>query len=453
MRSWIALSALALGACMAETWSPAVADHFEVVAGDGQSGRLNGTLDTAIQVRLVDTRGLPMREQPIRVLPSSPDAAVEIPAGTTGTDGSFMVRWTLGSELGPQSLRLIADGDVSVTITAEATALIVDTIASGFFFACGIDPAGRTWCWGENLYGRLGTDEYPSTGPNLIGGDTLHFVELTAGDAHACGRTSGGDVFCWGADYEGQLGSDEAGTSANGSSIPLLVTGLPPVRTLSSSRNRTCALTTTDELWCWGAGGGIPANALAQDAFPGMQFRSVALGGNHGCGITGAGMTVCWGSNGSGQLGQGAGTASSAVPLPIARAVNATRIESGESGSCAIDDTGRLYCWGYFLGLHSRERDSLGAGYPALMDVTGPVRGVSLGWYCGAVWGAVGGPRFMCTGWTGDLESGGTPFRQVEYGSESLCVLTAEKTVYCKSYSDTGSLPYYDYSASAIPAP
>ena len=440
-------------ACTAETSSPAVADHFEVVSGDAQRGRLNGELDAPIIVRLIDDHGHPMAREHIYSSTSAVDATIEVTSDSTDRLGGYALRWTLGSTLGVQSLHLRTSGDATIAIGAEATALQVDTMASGLFFACGIDPAGSTWCWGDNYYGRLGVDDYTVEGPTLVGADSLHFIGLTVGDLHACGRTAIGEVFCWGANFSGQLGNGRQGATGNLSSAPVRVVGLPPVRALDAGRWATCALTTSDEVWCWGAGAGTPSSDLPRQMFGGATFRAIALGRDHGCGITTGDSVECWGDDTYGQLGSGAGRSSSPTPLPIARPLSASQIVSGEAGSCALEAVGRLYCWGDIAGLHSRERDSLGTGYPALMDEAGPVRGVSLGWYCGAIWAAVGAPRFLCRSWQSDVETNGANYSQVEFGSESLCVRTAAGVIYCKSYSDTGSLPYYDYKASAVPAP
>lgn len=453
MRRLLPIFLLGLAACTAETYSPAVADHFEVVAGDGQRAGLGGELAAPIIVRLIDDQSRPMVGQHIYASPSALDGSVEMASDTTGLGGTFALRWTLGVAPGPQSLRLGTDGDAKITLGAEATALEVDTIASGFFFACGLDAEGSIWCWGENDYGQLGTDDPWAVGPRRIGEDTLHFAGLTAGDLYACGRTIGGEVYCWGANYAGQLGNGRAGATAQQSVAPVRVAGLPPVRALDGARNTTCALTTTDELWCWGSGAGIPPSNDARQVFSGTTFRSIALGRSHGCGITTDDLVECWGDDTYGQLGNGAGTASSATPQPIARTIDPSMIVSGEAGSCALEVGGQLYCWGDIASLHGRERDSLGPGYPALMEENGPVRAVALGWYCGAIWTFGRSPRFLCNRWQSDVETNGANYSQVEFGSESLCARTSVGVIYCKSYSDTGALPYYDYKASVIPAP
>ena len=454
MRSWIALSALVLGACKAETFSPPTAGHFEVIVGAGQQGAPGSLLAQPIALRLIDTEGRPMPGIHLTWWTSAPDAAIEAATDSTDAEGVIGLRWRLGHALGPQTLQVDARGESSVRLEAVSAALLLDTMVSGFFFGCGIDHAGVTWCWGDNVWSRLGTADYSESGPVAVGGDSLRFVELALGWGHACGRTAAGEVWCWGSYEQGQIGDGRTGGGFTGNATPVRAVGLPPVVELAAANNATCARTAAGALWCWGSSSAFASTAVPVPVQSSWTFTDIALGGSHICATVPGGQVVCWGSNFSGQLGLGAGGPGSvSTPTPIARTIDAVRVVSGRGGSCAISTAGALYCWGDIIGLPSAERAALGADYPALIDVPAPVRGASLGYYCGAIWAGVGAPRFLCRGWTDDLESSGAPFAQVEYGDESLCVRTPEGVVYCKSYSDTGSLPYYDYSARAIAAP
>jgi len=62
-------------------------------------------------------------------------------------------------------------------------------------------------------------------------------AEIAAGDPHFCARTLQGDVSCWGHDGVGQLGD---GTFVS-SETPVLVAGLPPIRSISLGLEHSCA--------------------------------------------------------------------------------------------------------------------------------------------------------------------------------------------------------------------
>jgi len=86
MRSWIALSALALGACTAETSSPATPDHLEVVQAPtvGTPGRV---LDSLILVRMVSDQGRPIAGATLSWSIIDGGGTVTPVQATTGEDG------------------------------------------------------------------------------------------------------------------------------------------------------------------------------------------------------------------------------------------------------------------------------------------------------------------------------------------------------------------------------
>ena len=66
-------------------------------------------------------------------------------------------------------------------------------------------------------------------------------------------------------------------------------------------------------------GNGAPGNALLVPTAVGggLQFAQVSAGALHSCGVTTDREAYCWGSNGTGQLGDGSGT-HSALPIKVA---------------------------------------------------------------------------------------------------------------------------------------
>lgn len=84
-------------------------------------------------------------------------------------------------------------------------------VAIGDGHACGLDPQGFAFCWGENPFGELGNGTSGSTlrDPVAVSGG-LTFTKLAAGLYHTCGLTTDARVFCWGSNYFGQLGTPNA---------------------------------------------------------------------------------------------------------------------------------------------------------------------------------------------------------------------------------------------------
>jgi hypothetical protein len=91
---------------------------------------------------------------------------------------------------------------------------------------------------------------------------------------------------------------------------------------------------------------------LAQDC----RVARVAVGGRHACGVTVGGHVVCWGHDGSHQLGVGelpdscavgdveVPCSESAVAVPELEDVRALALSN--DGSCALDGSGVVWCWG-----------------------------------------------------------------------------------------------------------
>jgi len=72
---------------------------------------------------------------------------------------------------------------------------------------------------------------------------------------------------------------------------------------------------------------------------------AVSAGYEHTCALTADGRVKCWGSNDSGQLGNGSTENSSGTPVDVALPGSAQGIVAGYDHSCAVV-SGAVYCWG-----------------------------------------------------------------------------------------------------------
>ena len=97
--------------------------------------------------------------------------------------------------------------------------------------------------------------------------------------------------------------------------------------------------------------GQISANAvshftLSRPVIGNLAFSTLALGASHSCGIS-TGQLWCWGSNGSGQLGDGVNNALPRyAPTLVSTAVLFDSVTAGSGHSCALTAAGVAHCWG-----------------------------------------------------------------------------------------------------------
>ncbi len=256
-----------------------------------------------------------------------------------------------------------AYGELGLGTTASAfTATQVGlatwiAVAAGTNVTCGIQTGGALYCWGQNNVGQLGqnfTSGLPQTSPIQVGVAT--WIAVSVGASDACGIQTGGTLYCWGSNATGEDGVGNV-TSPQlfpvESAVPAPSTGT--WASVAVGGAHTCARSTTGLAYCWGdnssgeLGRGnvvTPATTPVNIAAPTGTWASVAVGGAHTCGVLSTGSLYCWGSNASGQLGQGTvGTNITSPGLVTGGTVWATA-SPGFQSTCALRIAGTVYCWG-----------------------------------------------------------------------------------------------------------
>ncbi|HEU4535428.1 MAG TPA: hypothetical protein VFS00_14970, partial [Polyangiaceae bacterium] len=254
---------------------------------------------------------------------------------------------------------------------------------------CALRDDETVLCWGLNGQGQAAADPAlvsqalePTPLRDTDGVNPLQNVkQIALGDAHGCALLDNGSVACWGDNAFGQLGRGE-GPASYVAKIVLDDVGevLSGVQDIAAGDFFSCARTAAGTLYCWGSnnfgqiGAAFPLGAIAYNATPyfdsssnGIQNATAfALGGFHACAIFAGGRVRCWGSDESGQLGNGPGTggaagaagAGGAVPRlaavdPVkvldatgAELTGALSLSLGAQHSCALLAGGVARCWG-----------------------------------------------------------------------------------------------------------
>lgn len=112
-----------LAACDDST-GPAAPSAVEIVSGDGQEGTVATTLDDRLVVRVVDGSGNGISGVSVSWEVESGDGSVSALDEESGSDGRAEAEWTLGPDVGTQTLTVTVDGVAPATFEAQAVAAV-----------------------------------------------------------------------------------------------------------------------------------------------------------------------------------------------------------------------------------------------------------------------------------------------------------------------------------------
>jgi alpha-tubulin suppressor-like RCC1 family protein len=272
-------------------------------------------------------------------------------------------------------------------------------LAAGQQFYCFIKKTdGSVWCAGVNRFGECG--------PNMPINDTARVAtpaqipfptgsgrasHIAAGLNHACATvgTPGAStqletVYCWGLNNAGQLGASTPVVAPNPNPVAvqfLFTSNVARVggNQLVAGYSHTC-LNVFTGVSCWGSnssgqiGDGTTNTALSPVTVPNLGGTiQLALGASHTCALRGDGTVRCWGQNSGAQLGDGTlnqRLAPSADPSVVG-IDDATQIASSVGSNCVLRSGGKVSCWGF------NGSGELGDGTTDMRLVPGEVPGLT----------------------------------------------------------------------------
>jgi alpha-tubulin suppressor-like RCC1 family protein len=228
------------------------------------------------------------------------------------------------------------------TITWSSNAPTVATVASTGFVT-GVSPGTVTitaTSGGQSATTTLTVRSVVANGP-----------PVAVGSNHTCALSVDGHAYCWGLNSSYQLGD---GTNEERLSAVSVSGGLRFVALTSGVGGAfTCGLEASGTAWCWGTNGsgqlgdGTTSNrAVPTRAFSERRFTQLAAGSSFVCGIATDGDTYCWGANNLGQLGTNS-TGMSTIPVRVSGAPRFQQVVAGGSHACGLLSTGEVRCWGY----------------------------------------------------------------------------------------------------------
>ncbi|MBU1510151.1 DUF4215 domain-containing protein [Myxococcota bacterium] len=250
-------------------------------------------------------------------------------------------------------------------------------LSVGFAHACVLMTGGRAWCWGYNHAGQLGNGRVgaeacffdipcDSSPQEVLGAEDLMFIH--AGFSTTCAIKETGGLSCWGSNQYGQLGDGQAdhGILCGTSDCSLVPTSvhltLPMIAsTVSSGYYHSCALGMLGEVACWGSnqsgqlGDGVATHETCEGEDCSRtpvavsilsNVQQISAAGQFTCALRANGTVWCWGANDNGQLGNGTTTASN-IPVQVSGLTGVSQISAGGNNfACAVRGDYSVWCWG-----------------------------------------------------------------------------------------------------------
>jgi alpha-tubulin suppressor-like RCC1 family protein len=363
----------------------------------------------------IDTTSTP---PPGSAAPTTSAAASQEPAAASAPHKTVSI--TMGTACAVTSGRVACWGDNSRQVLSagpkgpQAKPVLIEGIEQatmvqvGRTFGCALTSAGKVHCFraGKTRELTLLTDVadialYTDTVIALKKNGTLAGIDLgsdakdsspaevpqlkgvsavTAGSNHACALHKSGEVTCWGdPEYSGGgVDTSEMEWEAREkiAKEPVKPQGITDAVHISASDTHTCVVRKTKQIACWGSnwsgelGDGSQDRKLSPVAVQLLDDAThVAAGYHHTCARRASGKVVCWGENDAGQLG--AGTPGAKGMVEVQGITDAVSLGTGEDVSCAALASGGVSCWG------AASRGRLGNGAVSDYPTPQPVKGVT----------------------------------------------------------------------------
>ena len=163
----------------------------------------------------------------------------------------------------------------------------------------------------------------------------------------SCALKTDGTVWCWGLGTNGDLGNG----SITDSLIPVQVSGLSNVSSISVESVNACAVKADGTLWCWGAdayGALGDGNQSVLYTTPAQvsgisNVSKVRMGSIHSCAVKTDGTVWCWGWNYEGEIGNGGYRGGITLPTQASGLTSATVAEVGIRVSLAVKSDGTVW--------------------------------------------------------------------------------------------------------------
>ena len=224
------------------------------------------------------------------------------------------------------------------------------SIEFGRYGALALSTDGDIYAWGgNNISGQMGTTNWVQSNPVQISGiSNVASISFTAFSCAAV--TASGKLYTWGSASSGQLGNST--TTPNLSSVTQ-VGALTNWSKAVGGNNYYLSVKTDGTLWTWGSNGSgqLGDGTVVSKSSPIQvgaltSWKSVSTGSTGtSAAITVSGSLWTWGDGSSGILGTGS-TASQSSPVQVGALAVWSNVSLGLNHALAVRTDGTLWSWG-----------------------------------------------------------------------------------------------------------
>ena len=232
-------------------------------------------------------------------------------------------------------------------------------VQSGASTACATTTARELWCWGDAHYLGDGNVDPVRVPVRIPMPDNSTITSFNMGVHGICVITSTQKMYCWGDNADGQLGLGYAQQFPYSFSWTPVLIPAPAGEvwaTPSVGLGRICAITVSGAGYCAGDNyNGSFGDGTYNDStrFQKMQVPDnerlvvVESGWYHTCVSTESNKLWCFGRGDYGELGTGTTLGGRTWRMPLVpQDVTFTSFSAGIAGTCGLDTSGRVWCWG-----------------------------------------------------------------------------------------------------------
>jgi len=228
-------------------------------------------------------------------------------------------------------------------------------VSPGNLHCLAIKTDGTLWAWGRNNQGQVGTNNTVSSSSPVQIGALTTWANISAGKASSYAIKTDGTIWSWGNNFAGGLGLNSP--SATHVSSPVQIGALTNWALVSGANYRAAAIKTDGTMWGWGNGndGALGIGNVS----PVYRSSPIQVGALTNWSTVSTPQNACisvktdntiwsWGNSTPG--GRGSGSPAASSPVQIGALTDWAKVITSANGvgsfGGAIKTDGTLWLWG-----------------------------------------------------------------------------------------------------------